>query len=291
MQMDWQALGSALRNIGLDVPTTAGVRPVAGGDTAGAWQVDARPAALFLKCMASADAGLLRAEAEGLKALAATGALRVPEVLGVGEAGASAFLALEWIDFTARAGVDAELGVRLAQLHRHTGEGFGWPHDNWLGRGVQLNGPHESWPDWFATWRLGVQYERAYANGFAEALSPLRGPLFAAVPRVFAGYAPQPSLIHGDLWGGNWAAAAGGPVVFDPAVHYADRECDLAMAALFGGFDASFFAAYADAWPLADGVAPRRALYQLYHLLNHLNLFGSAYLAGVQAKIHEVLSS
>ena len=126
--------------------------------------------------------------------------------------------------------------------------------------------------------RLGFQFRLAARNGHSGELQALGRKLIDGLPALFAGYEPVPSLLHGDLWGGNWASVDGDPVIFDPAVYYGDRETDLAMTHLFGGFGAAFYTAYRQAWPLEEGSAARQELYQLYHVLNHLNLFGGGYL-------------
>jgi fructosamine-3-kinase len=111
------------------------------------------------------------------------------------------------------------------------------------------------------------------------------------VAGFFENYEPAPSLLHGDLWAGNAASVDGAPVIFDPAVHYGDRESDIAMTRLFGGFGESFYEAYNEAWPLDEGYRQREPLYQLYHVLNHLNLFGGAYLGRAESLIARLLGS
>jgi fructosamine-3-kinase len=203
--------------------------------------------------------------------------VRVPATIALERDG----LALEWLDLhalDARAG--AALGAALAGLHRApAGERFGWHVDNYIGATPQPNAWCASWPEFFRERRLRPQLELAAEQGYGGALQREGERLLARVESLLDGHAPAPSLLHGDLWGGNAAALADGtPVIFDPAVYVGDREADLAMTELFGGFPASFHAAYREAWPLADGHALRRELYNLYHLLNHLNLFGTGYL-------------
>jgi len=168
---------------------------------------------------------------------------------------------------------------RLVQLHRTPGEHFGWRHDNFIGRSPQPNGEGDNWAAFFVARRLRPQFERARANGFGGDLQRQGERLLGRVPALFLDYRPQPSLLHGDLWHGNAAfTAAGEPTVFDPAVHFGDREADLAMSELFGGFPSAFYAAYRSAWPLNEDYEQRKPLYSLYHILNHLNLFGRSYL-------------
>lgn len=221
---------------------------------------------------------MFAAEAEGLVEIAAANAVRVPAVVACGSTDRHAFLALEWIDLdrpTSRS--DAKLGEQLASMHRVTSSRFGWSRDNTIGRTPQLNAWSDDWISFFREQRLGFQLRLAANNGFGGEIPSLGERLLASLDVFFDDYEPAPSLLHGDLWGGNRASSAGEPVIFDPATYYGDRESDLAMTQLFGRFDASFYAAYESAWPTAPGAAQRVTLYQLYHLLNHMNLFGASY--------------
>ena len=205
--------------------------------------------------------------------------LRVPRVLATGVAGAAAFLALEWIE-RGPASEDCErrLGEGLAALHSVSAPRFGWWRDNTIGRTPQANAWSADWVDFFRERRLRPQLALVVQHGFAGLLAERLERLLAALPALLAGHAPCASLLHGDLWGGNWlASATGEPVLFDPAVYYGDRETDLAMTRLFGGFGAAFYRAYEAAAPLPAGAAVREELYNLYHVLNHANLFGGGY--------------
>lgn len=244
----------------------------------------------FVKTGPVSHAAMFAAEAEGLAALAATSTVRVPAVIGHGVDGVRAFIELERLDL-ARPGeaASARLGRELAALHRHTGPAHGWERDNYIGLSPQPNGEDTDWAAFFARHRVGFQLELAARNGWRGRLQQGGEALVQALPGLLD-HAPAPSLLHGDLWGGNHAMLAGGtPVVYDPAVHHGDRECDLAMAALFGGFSPAFFEAYMDAWPLPAGWPERRRVYQLYHVLNHLNLFGGGYLGQAEALLSESL--
>jgi fructosamine-3-kinase len=193
--------------------------------------------------------------------------VRVPRVL---EHGAD-FVLLESLELR-RDGDWGELGRLLARLHRETGSRFGWHRDNHIGRSPQANGWMDDWNEFWWTRRLEPQLRRAGldANFLRNALRDHR---------------PVPSLLHGDLWSGNAGFTDEGPVLFDPAVYYGDREADLAMTELFGGFAPGFYAAYERELPLDEGYAWRKHLYNLYHLLNHLNLFGGGYRAQVEATL------
>jgi len=234
---------------------------------------------------------MIDAEADGLRLLAATGAIRVPAVAAAGSEGDVAYLILDWLDLDGALD-HAALGCALAALHRAPapqgprGERFGGARDNWIGGTPQRNGWHDDWPAFFRDARLAPQLALAARNGYGGALAREGARLLERVPQMLRGHDPAPSRLHGDLWSGNAAALRDGtPVIFDPAAYVGDREADLAMTELFGGFAPAFHAAYRDAWPLADGYARRRTLYNLYHVLNHLNLFGAGYLARAQRDV------
>jgi len=166
----------------------------------------------------------------------------------------------------------------LAALHRRQAARFGWARDNTIGATPQANGWCESWTMFWRERRLAPQLALAARNGYRIDVPP--------VWRLLEGHEPAPSLLHGDLWSGNAGFLPdGAPVLFDPAVYYGDREADLAMTELFGGFPGEFYCAYNAAWPLASGYQQRKPLYNLYHLLNHLNLFGGGYLTQVRAAL------
>ena len=255
------------------------------------WEGDNGPA--FVKVAPVERAAALQAEADALRELGGAGVIRVPGVLGCGTSGAQAFLALEWIDF-APAGPRTEtmLGEQLARLHRVTAPRFGWHRDNTIGATPQHNNWSADWPEFFARYRIGFQLDLAERAGHGGRWLDRGRMLGERLDVFFDGYRPQPSLLHGDLWGGNWAAdASGAPVLFDPATYYGDREADLAMTQLFGGFGRAFYDAYHAAWPLDAGAGTRRELYNLYHVLNHLNLFGSGYRAQAGSMIERLLAA
>lgn len=229
----------------------------------------------FLKTNTAAYVDAFAAEADGLRALRAAG-LRAPEVISQGALGDDAYLMLEHLELKAK-GDFAALGRMLAAAHRHPGPRFGWERDNFIGNTPQQNGWSDSWAQFWRERRMKPQLERARRNGFDLGKVELEG--------LLDGHEPQPSLLHGDLWSGNAGFTAEGPVVFDPAVYYGDREADLAMTELFGGFPREFYAAYEEAFPLDAGYGKRKHLYNLYHLLNHLNLFGGGYLGQVKSAL------
>ena len=233
----------------------------------------------FVKTGAAARADAFAAEADGLQALRQAG-LRVPEVVSHGVDGDEAFIVLEYLELQSK-GDFAALGRMLAAAHRHTGPRFGWHRDNYIGSTPQQNGWCDDWGEFWWQRRLRPQLDLARENGFdVDAKSTVR---------LLQGHRPQASLLHGDLWRGNAGFTAGGPVVFDPAVYYGDRESDLAMTELFGGFPREFYRAYNDTLPLPREYETRKHLYNLYHLLNHLNVFGGGYLAQVKQTLRLLL--
>ncbi len=251
----------------------------------------------FVKRYPAGREDLRDAEVEGLEALAATATVAVPRILQRGSIHGAPSLVLERLEPAGPAAAatgEAAFGAALARLHRVSGPAFGWAHDNFIGATVQRNGWHDDWATFFRDRRLRVQLELAasgttalYAGATREKLLEQGWSLLDAVPRLLAGHAPSPSLLHGDLWAGNWMVdrRRGQAYTFDPAVHHGDREADFAMTELFGGFGAAFRAAYIQAWPLPEGYSTRRELYNLYHLLNHANLFGGGYVEQALAAV------
>jgi fructosamine-3-kinase len=276
------AVEDALRaRLGTRVRITAS-QPARGGDIHTALCIDtAEGTRFFVKLAAAAQLPMFEAEADGLAAIAASASLRTPAVIACGASEGHAFLILEHLDLRPlqSAADGARFAEALVALHRDIDEHFGWTRDNFIGRTPQANDPRDNWARFVVEQRLRPQFALARNQGADNALLRQGESLFERVPALFLDYRPQPSLLHGDLWHGNAALLADGtPVVFDPAVHRGDREADLAMSELFGGFPSTFYAAYRKAWPLHEDYEQRKQLYSLYHVLNHLNLFGRAYL-------------
>jgi fructosamine-3-kinase len=237
----------------------------------------------FVKWNASAPPAMFPAEAHGLRLLASANAIRVPAVIAQGDAGGGcpAFLVLEWIetgDRRSNGGTMEHFGTALAALHRHTAAQHGLDRDNFIGRLPQPNGQMASWAEFYRERRIGFQMELARQRGrLPDRREALLTRLMERLPDLLDDTAIPPSLMHGDLWGGNYLVdEQGEAVLIDPAVCYGHREMDLAMSELFGGFSPRFYQAYFDAYP-APGYPERRALYQLYYVLAHLNLFGESY--------------
>ena len=271
------------------------VEPVGGGciHTALRLQGDTptRSQAFFAKVNAADRDAMFAAEADGLAALRDTGSVAVPRVIAQGADGDASWLVLEWLDLApldSRSG--AALGAALARLHRPRREKFGWARDNFIGATPQMNGWSD---DWLAFWRerrLHPQLRLAARNRLPSKLIDRGERLVADCGAFFRAYRPQPSLLHGDLWGGNASAARGAPAVFDPAVYVGDREADLAMTELFGGFPREMVAAYVADFPPDDGYTVRRDLYNVYHVLNHANLFSGGYVSQAARLVERLLA-
>lgn len=245
----------------------------------------------FVKLNDSELLEMFEAEADGLRELARTRTIRVPDPLCCGLSGSQAYLVMEYIDMGHGGRSGSELaGRQLAEMHRTSHPRFGWFRDNTIGSTPQLNQGSDDWIDFWRERRLGYQLRLAERNGYGGTLQR-KGERLMDHFQVLIDHQPPPSLLHGDLWGGNLAYAGdGNPVIFDPAVYYGDREADLAMTELFGGFGNRFYDAYREAWPLEPGYSTRKVLYNLYHILNHLNLFGGGYLSQASSMIDRLLA-
>lgn len=266
-------------------------RAVSGGSISSCWRYETARGPLFVKSGAVAMADSFAAEADGLNALARTQTVRVPRVLTVGSSDEGAFLALEWIELDAPTKAsEALLGEQLAWQHRQSQAQFGWERDNTIGATPQPNGWCAEWVTFLRERRLLHQLDLAARKG-AETRTIDRGrQLCQSLDAFFSSYRPVPSLLHGDLWSGNWGTDDDGlPVIFDPAVYYGDREADIAMTRLFGGFGHAFYATYQSTWPLDPAAGTRSTLYNLYHVLNHFNLFGGDYLTQAGTMINQLL--
>ncbi|MDX1626314.1 MAG: fructosamine kinase family protein [Wenzhouxiangellaceae bacterium] len=276
--MKQESVPAVARRIGLD-PERARLQSVSGGSIARAYRLEDGERTAFVKCLDAEHADILDAEIHGLRLLSEGAAPPVPGVLGAGRTDGAAWLALEWLELSRPTPEAwAHFGSSIARMHRRTSDAHGLERDNYIGRTPQPNTREDDWTTFFFEHRLRPQLARLAAR--REGLSErLLGPLQKTWTQQFDDHRPEPSLLHGDLWSGNVGMRSDGEVVvYDPAAHYGDRECDLAMADLFGGVDAGFFAAYEAGWPLEAGWRERRRWYQLYHLLNHANLFGGHYL-------------
>jgi len=263
-------------------------RSVGGGCINQALAVSDGSQTYFVKLNDPTKLAMFAAEAMGLQELSQTGTIRVPKPICWGVDGSS-YIVLEWLDLgSSNSQTWSSMGEQLAAMHRTTSDnGFGWHRQNTIGSTPQINTWSEDWADFFTEYRIGYQFKLAKRQG---SHFPAADKLLATIPQILANHQPQPSLVHGDLWSGNAAATKSGePVILDPAVYYGDREVDLAMTELFGGFPQVFYQAYEQAFALPPGYKHRKTLYNLYHILNHFNLFGGSYLTQANQMIEQLL--
>lgn len=246
----------------------------------------------FVKLNSADQLSMFEAEAAGLNEINLSHTLRVPGPICWGKNDRHAWLVLEYLEMKpSQKNNAAALGSGLAAMHKFCGKLFGWQRNNTIGVTLQLNSPSSSWIEFWRENRLGYQLQLAKSKGYTGKLQNLGERLMAELDTFFTGAVPAASLLHGDLWSGNYSFdATGQPVLFDPAVYYGDREADIAMTELFGGFPTAFYAAYQEAYPLDAGYETRKTLYNLYHILNHLNLFGGSYLHQAEHMANKLLT-
>lgn len=287
--IDWQQLSATLA-VQLQRPLCgARARPLAGGDINRAFRLDCGAERFFVKLNEAGREAMFVAEREGLEAIQRSRSIRVPEVYLTASVGEHACIVMEYIDLDGPQD-PGQLAQALAAMHGCQQQRFGFHTDNTIGSTAQIN----SWnTDWVAFWRehrLGFQLQLARCNGLDTLLIDRGLQLADSLAQFFTSYQPQPSLLHGDLWSANLGAdAAGNPVIYDPACYYGDHEAELAMMELFGSPGARFFDTYREHFPIDSGYSERRDLYNLYHLLNHANLFGGGYASQAQQVIDRLL--
>lgn len=241
----------------------------------------------FVKINHAALLEMFETEALGLSAIAATETIAVPKPLCHGVADGKAYLVLEWMDLDA-SGDWCAMGDQLAQLHSApAGQAFGWQRNNYIGTNEQANTLTESWAEFFVECRLRPQFERAERRGGRFINYPA---LLEQVPHILGNRIITPALVHGDLWSGNLAFSESGvPLIFDVACYWGDPEVDLAMTELFGRLPGDFYTGYDQRKAIDAGYQRRRTLYNLYHILNHFNLFGGGYGLQANAMVGELL--
>ncbi len=262
----------------------------AGGSINRAYRLDTSAGRYFIKLNSTQYGDMFAAEAAGLSEILNSHSLKVPGVLLHGEFGEQAYIVLEFIEF-GRGQAEPMLAEGLAKMHQYQQPQFGWHRNNTIGSTPQDNCKQEDWSVFWREQRLGYQLERVRQCHGPQLLLDLGARLMERLGELFSGYQPQPSLLHGDLWGGNHAVdETGKPVIFDPAVYYGDREADIAMTELFGGCGPTFYDAYNAAWPLDSGYAVRKTLYNQYHILNHYVMFGGGYGAQAEAMTRQLLA-
>ena len=290
-QAEWRQVEQAIsERIGRAFQLQSAVA-VGGGCINSAYRLLGAERSFLVKLNRTDRLGMFETEAAALDAIIATATVRTPQPICHGVTDAHSFLVLEWIELrSADRSAEQQLGRQLARMHRIEQSHFGWSMDNVIGATPQLNRVTSDWVDFWRSCRLGFQLELAEENGYSGRLQKDGARLCDLLDGFFTDYHPQPSLLHGDLWSGNHAmSTTGSPLIFDPACYYGDREADMAMTELFGGFGSLFYQAYQATWPLDAGYQSRKQLYNLYHILNHLNLFGSGYLAQAESMVRALL--
>ncbi len=244
----------------------------------------------FVKLNSSDRLDMFTAEAEGLKALDKPGAIRVPRPLVWGASHGYSYLVMEHVPMVGHLNPE-QFGRQLATLHQCWQPYFGWQRDNTIGATPQENTPGDKWAEFWRVHRLEFQLELARSNGAPPSLLDKGMKLASQTARFFISHSPRASVLHGDLWSGNWGADThDNPVIFDPAVYFGDHETDLAMMLLFGNPGEAFFAGYREVYPIDSGFAIRKTFYNLYHILNHFNLFGGGYAHQAEGMIDRLLS-
>ena len=266
------------------------IKPVRGGDICSAYKIKGQSKNYFLKTHQLNMHNMLECEATNLSAIAATNTIKAPQAISHGQTSSFSFLLLEYLDLTHN-GSHVALGTELAKLHLHSANYFGWNENNWIGATPQPNEKNKDWISFWYNTRLGHQITLAKSNHAPRATIKNCEKLLNDFSLLFESYKPKPSLLHGDLWSGNFAFIEGGiPVIYDPASYYGDHEADLAMTELFGGFNQDFYSAYQEIFPIDEEYKTRKNFYNLYHVLNHFNLFGGGYASQAERLCLNVLS-
>ena len=275
----WTALEKAISNATGVSFTADSSEPVPGGCINEAFCLAGEGTRYFVKVNRAGALPMFEAEAAGLEEIRRSSSVQVPDPVCTGQDNNRSWLVLEFIAMKPPGPATSHrLGEQLAIMHRHTASMFGWSRENTIGSTPQPNTLTRDWITFLRDYRIGYQLQLASEQGAPGELLDRGQRLLECLPLLFTDYQPRASLLHGDLWAGNWGCATdGAPVLFDPAVYYGDREADLAMTELFGGFDDRFYQSYRHAWTLDPGYKTRKVLYNLYHVLNHFNLFGGSY--------------
>ena len=291
MSSDWIQIASHIAEVTGKPFTPVENRDVAGGCINHTVVLSDGIDRWFIKLNDARKLDMFEAEAAGLDELDESNTIRVPKPLCHGLVGNRCYLVMEYIQMGSPNRESSKLAGRaLAEMHKKRSNHFGWKRDNTIGSTPQPNTQSDDWIAFYREQRLGFQLELAARNGYGGRLARQGSKLMACFPGLID-HDPEASLLHGDLWGGNIAYDEEGlPLIFDPAVYYGDREADLAMTELFGGFNSDFYAAYNEIWPLDPGYTIRKKLYNLYHVLNHVNLFGGGYLSQAQSMIDRLLA-
>ncbi len=264
--------------------------PVSGGDINHAYRLDDGKYHFFIKTNSRERLQMFEAEQYGLDEIRRSASIRAPRPIVCGMVADQSFIIMEYLDLSGRPDPH-RLSQEIASLHLFTQDKFGFAINNTIGSTPQPNSRSEDWVSFWQQHRLGYQLSLASRNGIDSEIIDAGMRLNDRIDRFFRDYTPLASLLHGDLWGGNLAAdSKGNPVIYDPACYYGDHEADLAMMELFSSPGKRFFEAYNDVFPIDKGYSRRRELYNLYHILNHANLFGGSYVAQARQTIASLLA-
>jgi protein-ribulosamine 3-kinase len=290
--MNWNQIAEAISAASGEPFNLQRTDSIGGGCINSAYRLVGDRQSYFVKLNRAERLDMFEAEAEGLRALAEAQAIKVPLPVCSGIEANQAYLVMEYFEGGGgNSGAAETFGQQLARMHRHTSDQFGWHRDNTIGSTPQPNTPVNDWLGFWRQHRLGFQLALAEQHGASRSLLRKGDELLRRMDDLFSNYQPQASLLHGDLWSGNYAITREGePIIFDPAVYFGDREADLAMTELFGGFSRRFYAAYNEAWPLDSGYQVRKTFYNLYHILNHFNMFGGGYAGQAEQMTEQLLS-
>ena len=290
MRQIWHDIAHAIAAAKNQAYVSIDSRPVGGGCINETHIVHMDGQHWFVKLNSVDKLDMFEAEMEGLSVLNSAHAMRVPEPLTCGSTETYSYLIKEAITAGSSAKAMRLAGEQLAALHHSTQPRFGHQRDNFIGTTKQINTVEYDWLSFWRDHRLGYQLKLAYKNGLSDISMELADQLIEALPQLL-NHSPKASLLHGDLWGGNMMIDQHGmPVIYDPAIYYGDRETDLAMTHLFSGFNADFYHAYQANYRLSEGHEVRRNLYNLYHILNHFNLFGGGYGQQAHSMMQRLLS-
>ncbi len=286
----WKKIAEHITQVTVENFEVTDYRSVGGGCINTGYKVSDGTRSYFVKINQASLVEMFRAEALGLKQMLETQTIRVPKPLCYGTEGNNCYIVLEWLDLSDRGNDKSweQMGRNLASLHHYQGKKeFGWDINNTIGSTPQINSRCTDWAEFWVQHRIGYQLKLAKGRGLSFSDSDH---LLKIILELLAGHQPQPSLVHGDLWSGNASVTVDGePIIFDPATYWGDREVDIAMTELFGGFPTTFYRGYNEAWPLDDGYKQRKTLYNLYHVLNHFNLFGGGYASQAEKMIQQLL--
>jgi fructosamine-3-kinase len=286
----WTEIDTHISQITGDKFNSIQRRSVSGGCINQGYAISNGKKSFFVKINQASQITMFEAEILGLKQIFATNTIKVPQPICSGIESNTCYLVLEWLQLGGGGSKCwQQLGKDLAALHQlNCGEKFGWDINNTIGSTPQINTWCDNWIEFYTTRRLEYQFKLCRIKG---AFFPQEKELLAAIPDLLNGHQVKPSLVHGDLWGGNAGCTVDGiPVIYDPATYIGDREVDIAMTELFGGFPSAFYQGYQQVYPLDTGYEKRKILYNLYHILNHFNLFGGSYQSQANGMISQLLN-